>query len=84
MDQYIKIIGFIATIITIVSFTFKDILTIRVVNVLGSFVWLVYGFYTKDHPVIIVNLSVIIIQVWGIFFLLKDRMFPHPNKNQIL
>ena len=68
MDQYIKIIGFIATIITIVSFTFKDILTIRVVNVLGSFVWLVYGFYTKDHPVILVNLSVIIIQVWGIFF----------------
>ena len=84
MDQYIKIIGFIATIITIVSFTFKDILTIRVVNVLGSFVWLVYGFYTKDHPVIIVNLSVIIIQVWGIFFLLKDRMFPPTNKNQIL
>ena len=84
MDQYIKIIGFIATIITIVSFTFKDILTIRVVNVLGSFVWLVYGFYTKDHPVIIVNLSVIIIQVWGIFFLLKDRMFPPTNKRRLL
>lgn len=84
MDQYIKIIGFIATIITIVSFTFKDILTIRIVNVLGSFVWLVYGFYTKDHPVIIVNLSVIIIQVWGIFFLLKDRMFPPTNKRQLL
>ena len=81
---YIKIIGFIATIITITSFTFKDILTIRLVNVLGSFVWLVYGFYTKDHPIIIVNLSVVIIQIWGIFFLLKDRMFPPPNKNQIL
>lgn len=84
MDQYIKIIGFIATIITITSFTFKDILTIRLFNVLGSFVWLVYGFYTKDHPIIIVNLSVVIIQIWGIFFLLKDRMFPPPNKNQIL
>jgi len=84
MDQYIKIIGFIATIITITSFIFKDILTIRLVNVLGLFVCLVYGFYTKDHPIFIVNLSVVIIQIWGIFFLLKDRMFPPPNKNQIL
>jgi uncharacterized protein with PQ loop repeat len=82
MDQYIKIIGFIATIITIISFTFKDILTIRIVNVLGSFVWLVYGFYTKDHPVILVNLSVIIIQIWGIFFLVKDKIFPTANKRQ--
>jgi len=84
MDQYIKIIGFIATIITITSFTFKNILTIRLVNTLGSFVWLVYGFYTKDHPVILVNITVIIIQMWGIFGLLKDNMFPPPNKNLIL
>lgn len=82
MDQYIKIIGFIATIVTIISFTFKDILTIRLVNTLGSFVWLVYGFYTKDHPIILVNLSVIIIQIWGIFFLVKDKIFPPANKRQ--
>jgi hypothetical protein len=80
----IEIIGFIATILTIISFTFKNILTIRLVNVLGSFVWLVYGFYTKDHPVIIVNLSVIIIHIWGIFFLLKDKIYPPTNKRQLL
>ena len=73
MKDYIQIIGFIATFLTILSFTFKEILTIRLVNVLGSFVWLVYGFYTKDHPVIMVNVSVILIQIWGIFNLVKDR-----------
>ena len=73
MKDYIQIIGFIATLLTILSFTFKEILTIRMVNVLGSFVWLVYGFYTKDHPVIMVNVSVILIQIWGIFNLVKDR-----------
>ncbi|MCF8339770.1 MAG: YgjV family protein [Chitinophagaceae bacterium] len=73
MKDYIQIIGFIATLLTILSFTFKEILTIRMVNVLGSFVWLLYGFYTKDHPVIMVNVSVILIQIWGIFNLVKDR-----------
>jgi uncharacterized protein with PQ loop repeat len=73
MKDYIQIIGFVATLLTIISFTFKEILTIRMVNVLGSFVWLVYGFYTKDHPVIMVNVSVILIQIWGIFNLVKDR-----------
>ena len=77
-------IGFIATILTIVSFTFKKILTIRLVNVLGSFVWLVYGFYTKDHPVILVNISVILIQIWAIFFLIKDKILPPANKRQLL
>jgi uncharacterized protein with PQ loop repeat len=80
----IEMIGFIATILTIVSFTFKNILTIRLVNVLGSFVWLIYGFYSKDHPVILVNISVIIIQIWAIFFLLKDKIFPPANKRQVL
>jgi uncharacterized protein with PQ loop repeat len=80
----IEMIGFIATILTIVSFTFKNILTIRLVNVLGSFVWLIYGFYSKDHPVILVNISVIIIQIWAIFFLLKDKIFPPANKRQLL
>jgi lipid-A-disaccharide synthase-like uncharacterized protein len=73
MKDYIQIIGFVATLLTIISFTFKEILTIRMVNVLGSFVWLVYGFYTKDHPVIMVNVSVILIQIWGIFNIVKDR-----------
>ena len=80
----IEIIGFIAATLTIVSFTFKNIITIRIVNVLGSFVWLTYAFYTKDHPVIIVSLSVIIIHIWGIFFLLKDKIFPPANKRQLL
>lgn len=84
MKDYIQIIGFFATSLTILSFTFKNILTIRIVNALGSFVWFVYAFYSKDHPIMLVSISVITIQIWNIFILLKDRMFPPPNKNQIL
>ena len=80
----LEIIGFIATVLTIVSFTFKDILTVRVVNTIGSIVWLIYGFYTKDHPVILVNISVIAIQLWALFFLLKDKIFSPANKRQLL
>ena len=80
----IEIIGFIATILTIISFTFKDILTVRIVNTIGSIVWLIYGFYSKDHPVILVNISVILIQIWAMFFLLKDKIYPPANKRQLL
>ena len=74
MIDYVKIIGFIATLITVISFTFKDILTIRIVNVFGCAVWFMYGFYTKDQPVILVNLSIVAIQIWGIFNILKERV----------
>lgn len=84
MKDYVQIIGFFATSLTILSFTFKDILTIRIVNALGSCIWLVYAFYSKDHPVMLVSISVITIQLWNIFILLKDKIFPPQNKNQVL
>lgn len=69
----ISIIGYIASIFTILSFTFKDIVKLRIVSSISCVLWIIYGIYKTDFPdfpVILVNFSVLSIHI---FYLLKNK-----------
>jgi uncharacterized protein with PQ loop repeat len=57
------LIGSLATAITISSFLFTDIKTIRIVNLLGCFIWLLYGWMQDDTPIILVNSIIAFIHI---------------------
>lgn len=40
---FIEIIGIIATLFVVISFTFKNLRTVRIVNLIGSVLFIVYG-----------------------------------------
>ena len=61
----ISAIGIIATLITIGSFLFNDIKTIRMVNFIGCLVWLLYGSLKVDYPVIVVNFAIAVIHTFS-------------------
>jgi|688.fasta_scaffold269400_2 hypothetical protein len=48
-------LGIIATAITVSSFLFNKIRTIRIVNFVGCLIWLIYGGIQSDTPIILVN-----------------------------
>lgn len=48
-------LGIIATAITVSSFLFNEIRTVRFVNFIGCLVWLIYGGIQSDLPIILVN-----------------------------
>jgi len=62
------ILGYVATIIVLISFTQSDIKRLRILNILGCVLFGFYGFVLGAIPVIIINLSVILI---NIFFLIR-------------
>ena len=57
----VELIGYLAAIFTVLSFTFKNILKLRIVSSIACSLWIIYGFYKQDYPIILVNLSVLVI-----------------------
>jgi hypothetical protein len=60
----IDLLGFIASIIILISFAVKDIIKLRIVNSIGSIVWIIYGCIINNNPTIFVNVAVLIIHSW--------------------
>ena len=59
------ILGWIGTALILYSFTLNDIKKLRIVNMIGSIAWILYGIQTGIMPTIFVNVCVLIIHaVW--------------------
>jgi hypothetical protein len=73
----ISAIGILATLITIGSFLFKDVKSIRMVNFIGCLIWLLYGYLKIDFPVITVNAAIALIHLHSFIKAEQD----HDNSN---
>jgi len=73
-------IGIIATLITIGSFLFTDVKSIRMVNFIGCLVWLIYGSLKVDFPVITVNSAIALIHMYSF---LKEEQKNDSNTNRM-
>ena len=59
------ILGWIGTGLILYSFTLNDIKKLRIVNMIGSIAWILYGIKTGIMPTIFVNVCVLIIHsIW--------------------
>jgi membrane-bound ClpP family serine protease len=71
----VETLGIIATLCVIVSFLFKDIKTVRAVNMLGSFLFILYGialvWFTGTLvgfiSIFLVNGTLLCINAWYLF-----------------
>lgn len=55
----IDILGWVATGVVVGSFTVKYMLTLRILNGLGAFLWLIYGGLKYDYPILVVNILIL-------------------------
>ena len=59
-----EIIGTIASVIVLISFTFKHQKHIRMVNILGALLFVVYGLYINAFSIWFLNSALILIHVY--------------------
>ena len=71
MKFSIEIIGYVASAFTILSLTCEDLMNLRVLNLIGSSIWVVYGVKKGSKSVILANSLVIFIQIYLIYKLLN-------------
>tara|TARA_B100001057_G_scaffold448844_1_gene489525 strand:- start:1158 stop:1382 length:225 start_codon:yes stop_codon:yes gene_type:complete len=69
----LEITGWIATTFIISSFLINDIVRLRSVNLIGAFCWLIYGIMSGSSSIIFLNAVIIVIQVFKLWGLLKER-----------
>ena len=55
MANNVELLGWVATGVIVLSFTVKDMRRLRIMNSVGTLLWLVYGEMKGDYPLVVVN-----------------------------
>lgn len=66
-------IGYAASILIVISLTMTSIVKLRIINSIGCFLFVVYGLYVKAYPVAISNAVIILINIYNLYNLSKQR-----------
>ncbi len=67
----LEIVGWIATFVVISSFLVNNMLKLRTINFMGATLWLIYGIIAQSFSIIFLNIVVMCIQSYKIYFLIK-------------
>ena len=65
-------VGYLASLALIISFSMKNISTLRIINSIGAVLFVVYGIMLKtSYPIIITNAFILMANIY--YLLLKNR-----------
>jgi hypothetical protein len=65
-----ELIGYIGSLLVLLSFLMKDMRKLRIGNIIGSGTFIVYGMMLHSVPIIITNTSIVIINA---YYLVKEN-----------
>ena len=71
----VDIVGYLSTFLVVLSFMMKDMLKLRVVNMTGGILWVVYGIMLNNIPIIITNVFIVSINIIMLYktFVVKKK-----------
>lgn len=61
--MFVELIGYLASVVILIGFTFKGESKIRIVNMIGSLLFIVYGLLIKAYPVALLNALTIVVNI---------------------
>lgn len=64
----IDVIGFVATAVTLSSFAVDNQLKLRLLNLSGAVIWVVYGLMISSNPVLLTNALIIVFHLRWLYF----------------
>ena len=70
---FIDIIGYVASAVVLLSFLFKNIKIVRIVNIVGALFFVVYGLLLPTYPTMIMNLVLIFVHLYYLHVLSKQE-----------
>lgn len=63
----IEWVGYLASILIAISMFMKDIVKLRFINLVGSLLFVFYGFIIKAYPVAILNLIIVFVNIYYLY-----------------
>ncbi len=64
---WIEWVGYIASLLVLLSMLMKSVLRLRIINVFGCVFFIIYGLIIKAYPVAIVNLAIALVNIYYIY-----------------
>lgn len=69
----LEIIGYIASIVVVLSLLMKSILRLRIINLVGAFVFVIYGILIGAYPVVATNGIIVLIDIYYLIQMYKNK-----------
>lgn len=77
--QHVEVLGIVASMCVILSFLQTGEKRIRMFNIIGAFLFVIYGLIIKAHSVWILNSILIGVQCYRIYKLRKENRYKVPK-----
>jgi len=71
INETMEVISWVATLMIIISFLIENMLWLRVVSLVGSLLWVTYAIASDQQSLVVLNGTLIIIQLWKIHKLIQ-------------
>jgi hypothetical protein len=69
----VELIGYLASALIVLSLLMASVLKLRVINLIGAVVFTAYGVLIGSTPVIVTNAAIVLIDVYYLVLMLRDR-----------
>ena len=67
----IELIGYFGSLLVVVSMLMTSVIKLRIINTVGSLIFTVYALIIKSYPTALMNFSLVLINVYNLYRLLK-------------
>ena len=71
----LEIVGYVASVLVAISLMMSSILRLRIINLIGSLAFTVYGVLIHAYPVAVVNALIVLINLYYLRQMLGSREF---------
>ncbi len=81
-EFFIEAFGYIGTALVIISMLMTSVVKLRIVNMCGALISMIYAIIVSAWPVVVLNAALILIQLWQLYRLYaKKATSQDPNQS---
>ncbi|HHF3372548.1 YgjV family protein [Haemophilus influenzae] len=72
--NFIEFLGYMATFFVAVSFLFKSIVYLRIVNSIGAILFVIYSVIITAYPVALLNAFLVVVNIYQLWRLKQENL----------
>lgn len=75
MQLYIEFIGYLASALVLVSLMMSSLLKLRLINLAGGIIFVIYGILIRAYPIMIVNFAIILVNLFYLYRMYSSKEY---------
>jgi hypothetical protein len=73
LPDVVELIGYLASALIVLSLLMASVLKLRIINLVGAFVFTVYGVLIDSAPVVLTNGAIVVIDIYYLWRMWRER-----------